>query len=480
MRYLACVGVVAFCAAAGPGRAQAGAADTSFAAFERAVRAELAAAKVPGAAVALVRGDSVVYAGGIGAASVETGAPVTADMLFQVGSASKVLTALLLAVLAEQGALRLDAPARTYVSGLPPRLGALTLHQLLSHSSGLRDVPGAGGLHDEGALAAYPRTWTAEWAPLLPGLFSYSNAGYALAGLAAQEAAGKPFADLARERVLAPLGMERTTYRPLEALTRPAAVGHAAPPGQEPRRIPSYADDTRLWPAGYAWSSARDMARLLAALMADGRVGGRQALPAAAVARVRGRHVEVPNLFTDAAYGYGLFTGTWRGVPSVWHDGQMDGFGALVRILPARGLGVVVLLNREGVRPDRIADLGFAALGVAWPEAPAPAAKPEVTMSAAEMASYAGRYENRFPLELFVREGALFRRWFGQEQRVWRVGPRRFTVDPARTSPAAEFTIAPAEAARPAYVQAFLWVFVKTGGAATPPASPPAPAGTRG
>ena len=89
------------------------------------------------------------------------------------------------------------------------------------------DEPDEYGPQGEEGLAAYARTWTSEYCLLPPGrAFSYSNSGFALAGLALQEADKKPFADVMRARVLDPLGMPRTTFRPTEAMTWPLAVGH--------------------------------------------------------------------------------------------------------------------------------------------------------------------------------------------------------------------------------------------------------------
>ncbi|HJU65586.1 MAG TPA: serine hydrolase, partial [Gemmatimonadaceae bacterium] len=292
--------------------------------------------------------------------------------------------------------------------------------------------------------------------------FSYSNPGYALAGLAAQEAAKRPFAELVRERVLVPAGMVRTTYHPPQQATA-MAVGHSpppnAPPNAEARPVRPYANDTRFWPAGYAFTSASELARFAIAIMNRGRIDGRQALPADAVRAMLTRHMAVPNIFESAGYGYGLFLGPYRGERSAWHDGQMPGFGAMVRLLPDRRLGVIVLLNRSGVRSDRIVDVAFDALGVTATAPDPPVPRPLVAMSAAEMARITGRYENRFTVELLTRDGALYRRWFGQEARIYRVGEQRFTVDSTRVNRAAEFSIVPARAGAPAYVQLFLWAF---------------------
>ena len=83
-----------------------------------------------------------------------------------------------------------------------------------------------------------------------------------------------------RARVLDPLGMPRTTFRPTEAMTWPLAVGHRRDKEGKFTVVRPLANDARLWPAGTLYSSANEMARLLVALVNDGRVDGKQALPA--------------------------------------------------------------------------------------------------------------------------------------------------------------------------------------------------------
>lgn len=139
--------------------------------------------------IAIVKGDRIIYSKCFGLANVETGSAVTPDMLFQIGSMTKMFTAALALSLAEEGKVKLDAPIGDYVKGLAPKLSEITLHQLLTHTSGLKDEPAEYGPHDESALADYSRTWKDEYRMLEPGkIFSYSNMGFSLAGLVAETA----------------------------------------------------------------------------------------------------------------------------------------------------------------------------------------------------------------------------------------------------------------------------------------------------
>src|SRR5262249_43012204 len=96
--------------------------EINFSALDKVVAEEMSERNIPGAALAIVIGDRVVYAKGYGATSVESGARVTPDTLFRMGSTTKMFTAAALVTLAGEGRLNLDAPVGEYVKGLHPSL----------------------------------------------------------------------------------------------------------------------------------------------------------------------------------------------------------------------------------------------------------------------------------------------------------------------------------------------------------------------
>ena len=160
----------------------------NFSELETTVNEELKATNIPGAAVAVVQGDRVVFAKGLGVSDVETGTPVSPDTLFRIASTTKMLTAAALVTLAEQGKIKLDAPVGKYVQGLSPKLSQVTVHQLLSHTAGVRDGFSFNSPHDDSALGTFIRSWTDDYLVADPGeVFSYSNLGYALAGFVLEQ-----------------------------------------------------------------------------------------------------------------------------------------------------------------------------------------------------------------------------------------------------------------------------------------------------
>ncbi|HET7114153.1 MAG TPA: serine hydrolase domain-containing protein, partial [Pyrinomonadaceae bacterium] len=104
-----------------------------FTELEKLVPEELKERNTPGAVIAIVSGDRVVYQKAFGLANVETGAAMQPEMLFRLGSTTKMFTAAALVTLAEQNTISLNEPIGNRVKGLNPRIAALTPHQLLSN-----------------------------------------------------------------------------------------------------------------------------------------------------------------------------------------------------------------------------------------------------------------------------------------------------------------------------------------------------------
>ena len=123
-----------------------------FSGIDAVIRKELQETQTPGAAVAVVMGDRVVYTRGFGIANAETGESVRPEMLFRLGSTTKMITAATVVLLAEQGKLSLTEPIGRHIPNLHPSLARLTAHQLLSHQSGILDEAPMFGSHDDTAM----------------------------------------------------------------------------------------------------------------------------------------------------------------------------------------------------------------------------------------------------------------------------------------------------------------------------------------
>jgi CubicO group peptidase (beta-lactamase class C family) len=445
----------------GYGFTQAPRTPLDFSEVERVLLAEMREENVPGASVVVVSGDRVVFSKGFGVANVETRAPVTPETLFQIGSITKPFTAAALLTLADEGKLKLDAPIGNYVKNLSPKLGQVSLHHLLSHTAGIKDEPDEYGGQDESMLASYLRSWTDDYVLFDAGeVFSYSNSGFALAGLTAQEVLGKPYADLMAEHVFQPLGMARTTFRPTVAMTYPLAVGHRARPGETPTVVRPLAQDARLYPAGTIYSNANEMARFVVALLNDGRLDGKQVFPRTVVGKMASAQAVQPSAGDGTGYGYGLFMNRERGVRRVWHDGSMTGYVGTMLMVPEHRFGVVILCNRDGGQLERTQE---KVLELMLPLAPkedfkASAAQP---LSDAEMKRYVGTYEqpNRFKIEILIKEGKLFIKEFNNEMPLTKIGENRFAFNLPRAERPIEVYFKLGRDDKPRFLHQFVWAF---------------------
>ncbi|MBK9063031.1 MAG: beta-lactamase family protein [Acidobacteria bacterium] len=377
-----------------------------FGGVEQALRSEMEAKRIRGAAVAVVHGDAVVFETGLGDSDPQNLHPVTAGTFFRIGSTTKVFVATAALLLAHDGRLDLDRPVSEYVSGLAPKVGRLTTNQLLTHTAGLFDDAPMEGAGDDGALGREVRTWTDERVFLPPGRFlSYSNPGYWLVGHVIETVAKEPFADAMERLVLRPLGMAHSTFRPEAAARLPLA----SPFDGRRREIVPAPNHAGTLPSGSLYSSAREMARLPIALMNGGRLDGRQVLPADVVTALLTSRVDVPER-PGGRYGYGLLFETRRGARHVFHTGGRAGYGSILRMVPDEKFAVVVLANRTSAVMGRTADAATAAFVAQGPAAPQATSKPFRN----DAAPFEGTFECPMPLkvELYTRGVLHLKRGF--------------------------------------------------------------------
>lgn len=304
---------------------------------------------VPGAAVLVLRDGQPVVRRGYGLADVETGTPVTAQTNFRLASVSKAFTAATVLLLAEDGLVALDDPVRKWLPSLPEAADDVTIHHLLSHTSGLidyEDVMPEGldrQVRDADVLSILEGQDRLYFEPGTQ--YRYSNSAYALLTLIVEAATGERYADVLRERIFAPLGMDNSVAFEDGISTVPnRAYGHSLVDGAWQRTDQS--PTSAVLGDGGIYSSLDDMARWDAALY-DNRLLSDDTR-ALAFADQTGVAVDEDNV---DAYGYG-----WRlDGERMWHSGETMGFRNVIIRDPQQRLTVLVLTNRNHPRPYPLA-----------------------------------------------------------------------------------------------------------------------------
>ncbi|MEP7272439.1 MAG: serine hydrolase domain-containing protein [Acidobacteriota bacterium] len=419
---------------------QTSTAEASFADLERVVLSELSETNTPGAAIGIVRGDRLVFARGFGVANIETGEPVRPEMLFRLGSTTKMFTAAGLLKLVEARKIDLDSPIGKYAKGLDPAIARITPAQLLSHSAGLRDAAVMFGKHDDAELGVTVRALNEQSLFTEPGrVYSYANPGYWLAGYVTEEVSGRAYADELSESLFKPLGMTRTTIRPTMAITFPLAQGHDGSPTEKPHVIRPLADNAGNWPAGSMFSSITDLSRFVIAFMNGGRIDGVQVLSRELISMMSTPRVEIPG--TDSKYAFGLNIGTFNGVRVVQHGGSRSGFGSLIRMFPDKQIAVILLINRTGGSLNKTVRKVTELL---IPGAAREDSKPRPReMTALEMARYVGGFgEGADRITISIKAGQLVYARGRFETPLVRINDSRLSAVQAGQAPAVEIGIA--------------------------------------
>ncbi len=303
---------------------------------------------VPGIAVGIQYEGNTEF-GGFGVANVETGAPVTPETLFQIGSISKVFTATLLMTLVDEGRIDIEAPVVTYVPELvlsdSDARNRITVRHLLTHMAGFYgdrfDDHGDGDDALSRAIAALsdlPQQTT-------PGeVWTYCNAGIDILGKGIQNLLGIPFEQAMRERVFAPLGLERSTYFAKEAIRHAVAVGHRGG-GSEPLRVAyPWPIPRRSNPAGGVVSNVMELLRFAACHMLDGEVGAVRVIS-------RDAAIVMRTIQTRADFGrwwgFGWLMQNVGGTYTVEHGGATNGFTARLLTIPERQFAIAILTNHD-------------------------------------------------------------------------------------------------------------------------------------
>jgi CubicO group peptidase (beta-lactamase class C family) len=302
--------------------------------------------EVPGASVLVLRDGQSVVRASYGLADLETGRPATPSTNYRLASVTKQFTAAAILLLAEDGRLNLGDHVSDWLRSLPPATEQVTIHHLLTHTSGLIDYEDVipenlnAQLNDADVLRLLE---TQERTYFRPGEgYRYSNSGYALLSLIVQQASGKSFGTFLRERIFQPLGMDDTVvFQDGVSTVRRRAFGYTHEAGRWNRTDQD--QTSAVLGDGGIYSSIDDLAKWDAALY-DSCLLQPSSLRAAFTPAT---HTDDP----EVEYGYG-----WRITgETLWHSGESVGFRNVIVRYPKRHLTVVVLTNRNEPEPYALA-----------------------------------------------------------------------------------------------------------------------------
>jgi CubicO group peptidase (beta-lactamase class C family) len=363
------------------------------------VRRQIRKRHIPGLSLAIVSGGRVIKTAGYGFANVELGARATTNTVYELASMSKQFAAASILLLAQDGKVALDSPISKYLDGTPGTWKAISVRQLLTHTSGLARE----GIKttDKDGRADFTREEVFKAAAALPldaapgERFSYSNLGYNLLALIVERVSGKSYGDFLQERIFGPLGMRSSRLNDLHAILPNRACGYVYSQGR--LRIGEPTSPTLYFGAGAIVSTVLDLAKWDAALYTDRLLHADMKREMASVTRLNGGRT--------AAYGFGWFVGSLHGHPRMSHDGLLSGFRTYIARFPDDRLTLILLTNQSSLGDPGAVANGIARYylpgltdyltnvgdghdsGPSGPDQPTPRLKP------AALAGLTGRYE---------------------------------------------------------------------------------------
>jgi CubicO group peptidase (beta-lactamase class C family) len=334
----------------------------------------LADDKSPGLAVLVRKGGRTIFERGYGIRDLRSFAKIDPQTNFRLASCSKQFTAMSIMLLVHDGKLRYDDKLTDVFPDFPAYGKAITIRNLLNHTSGLPDY--------EDLMAATEKRkgapiWTAthqiqdaEVLDLLEqekaGKFtpatqwSYSNSGYVVLGLVVAKISGKPFREFLYERLFAPLKMSQTVaYQKGQNEVTNRAYGHSKEGNawKETDQSPTSATlgdggiyssitDEAKWDEALAQHTLLSENEMQAALTPAQLTTGAQPQWPANSDRPAG---------TAVSYGFGWFLDPYRNHARMWHYGDTLGFHTYIQRFPGDRLTIIILCNRTDLDPESLA-----------------------------------------------------------------------------------------------------------------------------
>ncbi|HMI79744.1 MAG TPA: serine hydrolase [Ferruginibacter sp.] len=314
--------------------------------------------QIPGVAVCIVKNGKVVLMKGYGVREVNSNDKVDEHTLFMIGSNTKAFTATALAMLDANKKLSLDDKVQKWLPGFklydPWVAKEANIRDLLCHRLGFETFQGDFMYFDSDLTVAEVREKMGKLKPMygFRSKWGYTNSAFLTAGEIIPKVTGKSWGDFVTDNIFKPLGMNNSLAMSKGiSNANNKALAHTVVRG-ELRKI-AYGNIDNMAPAGSISSSVNDMSKWVMAQLNNGKLDGKEIIPAAAIGQTRTPHSILGNgghMFNKAhfmLYGLGWFLEEYTGKKIVAHTGGVNGFVTSVCLIPEEKLGIIVLTNTD-------------------------------------------------------------------------------------------------------------------------------------
>jgi CubicO group peptidase (beta-lactamase class C family) len=326
--------------------------------------------ELPSVAMVVVKDDKPVFMRAYGLANKEAGTKADINTLYYIASSTKSYMALAAALIDREGKIKLSDPMTKHAPGVTfktPIPDKVTVKDLLTHTSALRNSPlvwrmaYSGEIDDKDLLRVLAEG--TNYDDQNYGKYAYTNLGYNIYGMLLKRSLGKKWQDVLQERVFEPLRLKQTSAYVSRA--RGAKLSFAesylfSPDTGTVVRSPIDKQDNNMQSAGGIFTSLSDLSRWLRVNMNNGRLDGKQVIPADVMQSVRLGYADTvrdsPPFTGSGKYGLGWQIGKYRNENVVYHHGGYPGWSSHISYMPDKKIGVAVMIN-ESTAGGRIGHL---------------------------------------------------------------------------------------------------------------------------
>lgn len=317
-------------------------------ALDPIVNETMAKDHIPGVAVVVTMNDRIIFSKGFGYADIDLKIPIDPGRtLMPMGSLTKNLTATAIMQLWEQGKVSMEQDVNSYLTSFQIPLyreQPITLHHLLTHTAGLDEaLYGVSATSRSGTIpqGVYLKRYFSQQPPIrTPSKeYAYSNAGFGLAAYVLEEVSGSRLEDYLTRHIFEPLEMPGAALNASESAG--LARSYAYHNGKYKQLPYSYVN---MPGAGGISAVPEEWAHYMIAHLNEGVYRGQRILQTDSIELM---HANQFSEHPDAdGMGYGFFrTGTKKGLLTLWHNGDIDGFSAKMVLVPSRKIGILVIAN---------------------------------------------------------------------------------------------------------------------------------------
>jgi len=337
----------------------------------------------PGATALVTKSGKVIYRKALGKANLELDVPMVPENVFQIGSMTKQFTAVSILMLLEQGKLALEDDITKYIPDYPTHNKNITIHHLLTHTSGIKSYTSMRGLREIARKDLEPleliNFFKNEHMDFNPGeKYKYNNSGYIILGYIIEKISGVSYAEFVETNIFKKINMSSSLYGSKSKIIKNRAYGY--------QKRTSYKNAMFIslslpYAAGSIMSTVDDLLKWQQA------ISNNTLLKPETIKKAFTNHTLDNG--TKINYGYGWNINEINGAPTLEHGGSIFGFKSMGVYIPSEDVYVIVLSNCDCNSPTTTA-LKIAALAIGNPF---PETKNAATLASEKLAQWLGTYE---------------------------------------------------------------------------------------